>query len=88
MLSLQYPLVFLRSDRVFTPRKNDTLASFKMLSQGKMIVTSNSTFSTWAAWFSNSKYIFTPIPHMINVPWEDSLPENWIRFDMKSRNWI
>lgn len=86
-LTYKYPRMILETDRFFTSAKHKPLETLKMLSMGNSIITSNSTFSTWAAWFSKSENIFTPVPHKFGK-WEDYLPDRWRRFDSVSEEWI
>jgi hypothetical protein len=53
-----------------------------LMSKHKKLIISNSTFSSWAAWFSHSQAVVTPIPHHKNS-WEDNLPKSWQRIDVQ-----
>lgn len=70
------------SELIVIPTKTVTdLEAFYLLSNFKQIVTSNSTFSSWAAFFAEKNCearIVTPTPHMYGE-WEDQLPSTWIR---------
>lgn len=57
------------------------IESFFLLSNFKSIITANSTFSTWAAYFAERNHgaqIVTPTPHMFGT-WKDQLPRTWER---------
>lgn len=52
-----------------------------LMSKYRNIITSNSTFSSWAAWFSPNKKVVTPVPHLKNN-WIDRLPPQWLRIPL------
>jgi hypothetical protein len=52
-----------------------------LMSKYKYLVTSNSTFSSWAGWFSSNKQVITPTPHL-KKNWIDRLPSQWIRLPL------
>ena len=49
-----------------------------LMSRYNRLVASNSTFSSWAAWFSPDKLVATPTPHL-NANWSDRMPVQWKR---------
>jgi hypothetical protein len=49
-----------------------------LMSKYNRLVASNSTFSSWAAWFSPDKLVTTPTPHL-NANWSDRMPVQWKR---------
>ena len=57
------------------------IEAFFLLSNFKQLVTSNSTYSSWAAFFAEKNWgakVVTPIPHMFG-DWQDKLPQTWSR---------
>ena len=55
--------------------------SFYLLTHFQRIVTANSTYSTWAAFFAQKNRgaeVITPTPHMFG-DWKDQLPKSWLR---------
>jgi len=61
----------------------DAVETMALMSKHRRIVISNSTFSSWAAWFSHSDAVVTPVPHHMNE-WQDTLPTSWKRIDIQS----
>ena len=60
------------------------IESFFLLSNFKKIITSNSTFSSWAAYFAEKNWsakVVTPVPHMYG-DWQDRLPQTWRRVEI------
>jgi hypothetical protein len=49
-----------------------------LMSKYNRLVATNSTFSSWAAWFSPDKLVTTPTPHL-NSNWIDRMPAKWQR---------
>jgi hypothetical protein len=60
----------------------NAVETMALMSKHKRIVISNSTFSSWAAWFSHSENVVTPTPHHKNG-WQDNLPQSWKRINIK-----
>jgi hypothetical protein len=76
-----YPKLYSLSRTDFLEAKSLTaLETLKLMSLFKYQIISNSTFSTWAALFSQTRgeQIYTPIPHMWGK-WVDHLPSSWNR---------
>ena len=72
---------FMSRLRVIPGKRIKDIEAFFLLSNFKQIVTSNSTFSSWAAFFAEKNWqskVVTPIPHMYGE-WEDRLPSTWTR---------
>lgn len=65
-----------------TERKLSALETMSVMSRYPNLITSNSTFSSWAGWFNPSKNVVTPIPHHYNE-WRDTLPKEWVRIEIK-----
>ena len=63
-------------------RKLSSLETMSVMSRYPNLVTSNSTFSSWAGWFNSNKNVVTPIPHLYN-DWRDTLPKQWVRIHIK-----
>jgi hypothetical protein len=60
--------------------------SFYLLTHFRRIVTANSTYSSWAAFFAEKNCgakIITPTPHMFG-DWRDQLPKSWLRLPVKN----
>lgn len=76
-----YPNLFKVSSLVNFNKDVKPLNIMALLSSGSAIIGSNSTFSTWASWFSNANFISTPTPHLKNK-WIDTLPREWLRFQL------
>jgi hypothetical protein len=89
-LRLLYPNLVSMSDSIIGPRnkKENPLATFLALTRCNMLITSNSTFSSWAGFLSNCPIVVTPIPHLYDKQWKDSFPINWKRFDLINETWI
>ena len=51
------------------------------MSKYPYLITSNSTFSSWAGWFSPRKKVVTPTPHLKHN-WIDRLPRHWLRLPL------
>lgn len=61
------------------------IESFYLLTHFQRIVTANSTYSTWAAFFAEKNRgaeVITPTPHMFG-DWRDQLPKSWLRLPVK-----
>lgn len=72
---------FLSSIKVVSERDVSDLEAFLLLTKFGHIVTGNSTFSTWAAFFAEKNHgarVVTPTPHMHGA-WRDQLPKTWLR---------
>ena len=59
-------------------RKMSALETMSVMSRYPNLITSNSTFSSWAGWFNSDKRVITPVPHHYN-DWSDTLPSHWTR---------
>ena len=55
-----------------------SVEAMTLMSKYNRLVATNSTFSSWAAWFSPDKLVTTPTPHL-NANWSDRLPAQWQR---------
>ena len=75
-----FPKIFknFKTEIIDEEDKLSVVETMSLMSKYQTILTSNSTFSSWAAWFGAEKTVFTPIPHLRDG-WMDKLPENWIR---------
>jgi hypothetical protein len=87
-LRLKYRKLCSLVDDISFRSPKSSLELMKEISSGLTLITSNSTFSTWAAWFSQAKIITTPIPHLIADDWRDGFPASWVRYDLRSDVWI
>lgn len=79
-----YPKVISLADRIITREENvSPLETVWLMHKGITIITSNSTFSSWAGWYGmqNGSVVVTPIPHL-KGNWRDELPTNWIRINI------
>ena len=56
--------------------------TMSLMSKYKNLIACNSTFSSWAAWFSANKNVVTPVPHL-KGNWVDRLPSQWHRISLK-----
>ena len=80
--------LFPRLTRIKTVEIVDPKLIFKpvetmsLMSKYKNLIACNSTFSSWAAWFSANKNVVTPIPHL-KGNWVDRLPSEWHRISLK-----
>jgi hypothetical protein len=80
--------LFPRLTRIKTVEIVDPKLIFKpvetmsLMSKYKNLIACNSTFSSWAAWFSANKNVVTPIPHLKDN-WVDRLPSEWHRISLK-----
>ena len=78
LFPLKYPKIAEnKKTRVMNSHLN-TVETLSLMSRYETLVGSNSTFSSWAGWFSSPKTMFTPVPHLRDG-WEDHLPASWIR---------
>jgi hypothetical protein len=79
-LKTRYPrLMALKNIHVIDPlNEMCAVETMALMSKHDKLIISNSTFSSWAAWFSRSSEVVTPIPHH-NNNWEDKLPQLWKR---------
>ncbi len=59
-------------------RELSALETMSIMSRYPNLITSNSTFSSWAGWFNSDKKVITPVPHHYNG-WCDTLPNHWTR---------
>lgn len=83
----QYPEILRRSDRVFSNQsKLSSVENLAIMSKASVLATANSTFSSWAGWFSSRKdgKIYTVVPHHYDS-WLDTFPSNWVRFSIQDR---
>jgi hypothetical protein len=86
LLDRKYPrLMRLNNVRVVDPEMElDSVETMALISKYKQLITSNSTFSSWAGWFLPAKKVVTPVPHHLDG-WKDSLPSNWIRLNIEDQ---
>jgi hypothetical protein len=72
-----------RSYCVLSPQDISSLDTFWLLGQYQRLVTSNSTFSSLAAYLAPKKIsdVVTPIPHLY-AKWKDNLPSDWHRVEL------
>jgi hypothetical protein len=78
----KYPSILKLADNVLAPNSSLTpLETLYLMSRAKVVITANSTFSTWAGWFAehNGGSVITPFRHLLNSHWEDHFPETWER---------
>jgi hypothetical protein len=83
-LKIKYPKLFAESEKVYTPESMNELNSFYLLSCHSKLVISNSTFSSWAAHFSESKQktqVICPSEYLVNEI-IDTRPSQWMRLPM------
>lgn len=80
----RYPNLFKLSGTqiIDSERKLSALETMSVMSRYPNLITSNSTFSSWAGWFGSSKNVVTPIPHHYK-DWQDNLPKEWARIEIK-----
>jgi hypothetical protein len=80
----KFPRLFqLRGVQIVDPKQElSALETMSVMSRYSNLITSNSTFSSWAGWFSADKKVVTPIPHHFNH-WRDTLPNHWMRINIK-----
>ena len=71
------------SNRILGPNELSALETFWLLSKYQKLITSNSTFSSLAAYFSvaNNYQVVTPVPYL-KQGWTDTLPSTWNRIDI------
>jgi hypothetical protein len=86
LVESRYPELF----RIITDVESNVWTSVEtmsLMSRYSTIITANSTFSSWAAWFGqdHSAKVFTPIPHLRNN-WVDKLPREWARFSINDNH--
>jgi hypothetical protein len=75
---------FVSKSKLIPLARISDVEAFFLLSRFNQIVTSNSTFSSWAAFFADKNQkarIVTPTPHMFGN-WKDNLPNEWIRVEI------
>jgi hypothetical protein len=79
-----FPKVFqLGKTRIVDPKRElSALETMSVMSKYSKLITSNSTFSSWAGWFNPTKNVVTPIPHHVG-DWQDNLPNGWKRINIK-----
>jgi len=83
-----YPELFRRVDKVIDSKMGiSDSGSFKLLSQGTKLITSNSTFSMWAAWFVNKNGFRAVVPMQLGIKGgsTDLSDERWDRYDIEKR---
>ena len=80
IVKLRYPRLFAQSNiQIIDPNLLlSSVESMILLSRYSDLITSNSTFSSWAGWFLPEKRVVTPTPHLYNN-WHDRLPSKWVR---------
>jgi Glycosyl transferase family 11 len=79
-----YPNLAKDTETILDPTIDiSALETMALLSYHQKIVTANSTFSSWAAWFgsNNGAKVVTPVPHLWGK-WQDQLPKDWVRFNL------
>jgi hypothetical protein len=74
----RFPNVFQLNSIKIMESNFTSLETMSLMSKYQTVITSNSTFSSWAAWFSEKDTVITPVPHHRNG-WIDKLPSNWTR---------
>ncbi len=57
------------------------LETMSLMSKYQRLIATNSTFSSWAGWFTEKQIVVTPTPHHKNG-WRDYLPKEWIRIPL------
>lgn len=83
-LKIKYPRLLSGSENFFTPKNISELETFYLLSCHSKLVISNSTFSSWAAHFSEIKQktqIVCPSEYLVNK-FIDTRPSHWLRLSM------
>lgn len=73
-----YPGIVGKSNVRILQNELTALETMSLMSKFRVLIASNSTFSTWAGWFSDKDRVITPTPHHRNG-WTDYLPANWLR---------
>ena len=81
VLRARYPSLFSLEKLRVIDTKISALETLSLMSKFSIIIGSNSTFSSWAGWFSSAKKMVTPIPHHLDK-WSDRLPKNWERISI------
>lgn len=81
VLRARYPSIFSLENLRVIDTKISALETLSLMSRFPIIIGSNSTFSSWAGWFSSAKRMVTPIPHHLDE-WSDRLPKNWERISI------
>ena len=80
ILSNRYPRLFAFPNIQIIDSKSQlsSVEILTLMSRYNRLVASNSTFSSWAAWFSPGKLVVTPTPHL-HTDWNDRMPVQWKR---------
>lgn len=73
-----YPRIVRKSKVRIIRNELTSLETMSMMSKFKYLIASNSTFSSWAGWFSDKEIVVSPTQHHKNG-WIDYLPANWLR---------
>jgi hypothetical protein len=81
VLRSNYPSLFDLGNLRVIDTKISALETLSLMSKFPIVIGSNSTFSSWAGWFSGTKKMVTPIPHHLNE-WSDRLPKHWERISI------
>jgi hypothetical protein len=77
---IRYPrlLAFPNTQVIDVKSELSSVEVMTLMSKYNRLVATNSTFSSWAAWFSPYKLVTTPTPHL-NSNWIDRMPAKWQR---------
>jgi hypothetical protein len=78
-----YPRIVRKSNVRIVRNQLTALETMSLMSKFRYLIASNSTFSSWAGWFSEKETVITPTPHHKNA-WSDYLPADWIRLPISN----